>query len=188
MPATALITYNQQITYKKISANNQTKFAQIETEVENTELRDLLGVALLQDLQYNGSTAENVKLLAGTSFVNCDGNTIYHKGIRFVLAYLIYSRYIGESFVNDTFTGLVQKTRDDSEQLSEGQVRRLQENNRIIAMNEWLIIKEYLNLNPEDYPLWCSVKSKKPFTPRITGVRRTLTRDNKSYSTTIIKQ
>ena len=186
MPITPLLTYNEQQTYKKISANNQQKFAQIETETENTELRDLLGVALLQDLQNNGATANNIKLISGTSFVNYKNQTIYHKGLKFVLAYMVYSRYLGESFVNDTFTGFVQKNRTDSEQLSEGSIRRLQENNRVIAMNEWFIIREYLNLNSVDYPLWFCMDSKKPYTPKITGVRKTLTRHNNSNNYDII--
>lgn len=178
MAFTALLTYSSQVAIKKISANNQTKYTPLELEVENYELRDLLGTPLLQDLQQNASTAINVKLLDGTSFVNCDGNTIYHKGIRYVLAYLVYSRYISESFISDTFTGFVQKTREDAELLSDGRLKQLQEQARKIAMGEWQIIKEYLNLNSTDYPLWISTGSKKPFTPRFTGIRKTKTRDN----------
>lgn len=188
MPSTHLISWAQQTTIKKISANNQGKFAQIETETENTELRDLVGVALLQDLQNNGSTVDNKNLIEGCTFLDCNGNNISHRGLRFVLAYFIFSRYLGESFVADTFSGFVQKTRTDSDQLSEGSIRRLQENNRVIAMNEWLLIKEFLNLNSDLYPLWNCAKTKKPYTPKITGIRKTLTRGNNDYSYNIINQ
>jgi hypothetical protein len=187
MAITPLINWSQQTAIKKISANNQSKFAQIESETENTELRDLLGVALLQDLQENGATAANIDLIEGTDFVNCEGQTIKHKGVRFVLAYMIYSRYLGESFVNDTFSGFVQKNRTDSEQLSEGSIRRLQENNRVIAMSEWQLIKEFLDLNNTTYPLWNCTTSKKPYTPRFIGVRKTLTRGTNNIDINFIQ-
>jgi hypothetical protein len=173
MSFTPILTYSQQIAIKKISANNQSRYAAIELEVENSELRELLGTPLLQDLQQNASTALNVKLLDGTSFNNCAGNAIYHKGLRYVLAYLVYSRYISESLVSDTFTGFVQKTRQDSELLSDGRIRQLQEFSRKVAMSEWLTIKEYLNINSTDYPLWISTETKKPYTPRFYAIRKT---------------
>ena len=61
-----LLTYSQQQAFKKISANNAQKYSQLAFEVENKELVDLLGVALLQDLQDNPTTEDNIKLLDGT--------------------------------------------------------------------------------------------------------------------------
>jgi hypothetical protein len=173
MSFTPILTYSQQIAIKKISANNQSRYAAIELEVENSELMEMVGVALLQDLQQNASTDLNVKLLDGTTFVNCSGHTVYHKGLRYVLAFLVYSRYVTESLVNDTMTGFVQKTRPDAELLSDGRLRQLQETARKIALCEWQIIKEYLNLNSTDYPLWISTETKKPYTPRFYAIRKT---------------
>ena len=167
-----LLSYSQQQAIKKISANNQSKYDQMAAEVEENELRKLLGVLLLQDLQENPTATANAELLDGGTFTYCDDDYDF-KGLRYVLAYLNYSRYIGESFVNDTFTGFVQKTRPDSELLSEGAIKRLQNENREIAMAEWELCKMYLNVNYEDFPLWNSSKTKKPFTPRLFGVRKT---------------
>jgi len=169
-----LLTFIKQQAIKKISANNAGKYDQLAFEVENKELYDLLGVALLQDLQTNPTEANNLLLLNGTTFEDCNGNTIRHRGIRFVLAYLNYSRYIGESMINDTFTGFVVKTRPDSELISEGYIKRLQLENRSIALKEFEIIKEYLNLNADIFTLWNCTTRRKPFTPRITGVRKTI--------------
>jgi len=168
-----LLSYSQQQAIKKISANNQSKYDQLAAEVEENELRKLLGVALLQDVQDNPTTAENVVLLDGGTFTDCDENEIRFRGVRYILAYLNYSRYIGESFVNDTFTGMVQKTRADAELLSEGTMKRLQNENREIALAEWDLVKKFLDAEYESYPLWNSNKTKKPFTPRLFGVRKT---------------
>jgi hypothetical protein len=169
-----LLTFAQQQTYKKISANNGGKYDQLAFEVENKELSDLLGVALLQDLQTNPATASNLLLLNGDTFTDCNGNTIKHRGVRFVLAYLNFSRYIGESMINDTFTGFVVKTRPDSEQISEGYIKRLQLENRSIALKEFEIIKEYLDSKTDIFTLWSCTSKRKPFTPRLTGVRKTI--------------
>lgn len=169
-----LLSFAQQQATKKISANNSSKYDQLALEVENKELSDLLGVALLQDLQTNPTLARNLLLLNGDTFTDCNGNSIRHRGIRFVLAYINYSRYIGESFINDTFTGFVTKTRPDSELLSEGNIKRLQLENRSIALKEWEIIKEYLDLKTDVYTLWMCTSKRKPFTPRIIGVRKTV--------------
>lgn len=169
----ALLTYSEQQTYKAISVNNQGKYPQIELEVENNELRDLLGVALLQDLQNNPSTAANVKLLSGATMVDQYGNTVIHKGIKYVLAYLVFSRYLGESFIQDTFTGFVTKNRPDSETISEGAIKRLQQSNRETAMKEWELIKYYLDTNGSTYPLWYNSISSNPYTPKFSGIRKT---------------
>jgi hypothetical protein len=167
-----LLTFQQQQAYKPISQNNKNKFDQLLSEVENCELRDLLGVALLQDLQTNPTNANNLKLLNGDSFDYC-GNTIAHKGLRFVLAYLIHSKYIGEVYLTDTFSGIVKKKTEQSEPATEGEIRRLQEGSRKIALSEFEIIKEYLNSKSETFTKWACSEYKKPFTPRIYGIRKT---------------
>jgi len=171
-----LLTFSQQQAIKKISANNESSYDQLATEVEEKELQDLLGAALLQDLQDNPTSTANVKLLDGSTFTDCNDNTIKQKGIRWMLAYMNYSEYLGTSFANDTFSGFTQKIRSDSEQLSEGSIKRLQLSNRELALTQWLLIKSFLNENSDDYPLWIIADSRKPYTPKITGVRKTSTR------------
>ena len=176
-----LLTYSQQIVIKKISSNNINRFDEICKEVEATDLKDLLGLALLQDLQNNPNTNDNKLLLNGTTYQNEFDQTVSHKGIRYVLAYLIYSRYIGESFAFDTFSGMVRKTGDNSEPLSEGSIKRLQAEAKRIAMSEFENIKYYLNLNYNTFPLWIYKISTKPFTPRFGSVSKTAYNEDKMY-------
>ena len=168
-----LLTYSQQIAIKKISANNQAKYDQIATEVENSELIDLLGVAQVQDLQNNPTTAANINLLNGSTFVDCRGNTVTQKGLRYVIAYLNYSKYLGESYVTDSFTGFVTKNRPDAELLSEGQTKRLMDTARKIAMTAFELIKEFLIKNNNVYPLYNQNFTNKVYTPKISGLRTT---------------
>lgn len=168
-----LLTYNQQQAIKAISTNNSGKYDQIATEIEEKELKNLLGVALLQDLQDNPDTEANTELLNGGEYSNYRGQTIKFKGLRYIIAYLNYSKYIGQSFVNDTFSGFVVKNRQESELINEGTIKRLQNDNRQIALGEWELLREFLDLNTDTYTLWVAAYTKKPFTPRIHGIRTT---------------
>jgi hypothetical protein len=176
-----LLTYSQQQAIKKISENNQGIYDQLASEVEENELRSILGIAMLQDLQTNPESTENEILLDGGFYENRLGQTITFKGLRYVIAYLNFSKYIGQSFVKDTFSGFTRKTNQYSEPISEGTIKRLQGENRQIAMSEWELIKEFLDLNYNDYPLWPYAKTKKPFTPRIYGIRKTIKGNDRTF-------
>lgn len=166
-----LLTSVQQQLIKSFSANNLEKYTQIATEVEDNELMQLIGVAFLQAIQT--TPADYNDLLNGSEFEDYDGNTINHKGLRYVLAYFNYSKYLGESFVADTYTGFVRKTHNEAEPLTEGQVRRLQEDNRKIALQAWSVIKRYLDISSADYPLWSNVNTKKVYRPKFFGISKT---------------
>lgn len=170
----SLLTIAQQQLIKKISENNTQNYDQITKEVEEIELRDLLGIELLQDLQGNPSSTMNVRLLDEYSFENCNGNTIKHKGLRHVIAYFNYARYVNDSYIADTFTGIVEKNRQETTRASEGVLNRLRNESRRVAMKEWEVIKEYLDLNSDDYPLWDCVEDKQIFQPRFYFLRKTV--------------
>lgn len=179
----AILTLIQQNSFKVISENwantkklvgGVSNFEQLEKEVEQKELKQLLGVALLQDLQANPGTAANIELLDGASFVDCNNNTINQLGLRFVLAYLNHSKYIPVSGIESTFTGLVQKNRNETQNISDGKESKLQLDSREIALQEFQLIKQFLNENSDDYPLWICGKTKQIYTPIIRAVKKTL--------------
>jgi len=169
-----LLTYSQQQAIKKISANNQSKYDPLALEVEENELLSLLGVELLQDIQANPTATDNALLLNGDTYEISTGHSVTFKGLRYMLAYFNYAKYVGESFVADTFSGMVKKTREDAELLSEGAIKRLQADARQLAMNDWERIRAYLDLNYVTFPLWRASTTRKPFIPRIYGVRKTI--------------
>ena len=167
----ALINFDFQQRTKKISENNQSKHYLLVEEVESTDLRKLLGDAFLYDIQTNPTNYTD--LLNGVEF-DYGTDKLKHKGLKYILAYLVYAKYIGESFVQDTFSGFVQKNRQESETVSEGTTKRLINENRAIALSEFAIVEKYLCENPNDYPLWCGATSKKIFTPKFHTIRKTV--------------
>lgn len=177
-----LVSYAKQMEIKPISYNNQSKYEQIATEVEAFELLQLISLEMYQDLVDNPTTDANVSLLNGCSFENYNGNTVNHKGLRYVIAYLNYSKYVGESFVSDTYTGFVQQNRPEATFLSDGQIKRIQENARKIALTAWETVKEYLDKNYTLYPYWSYTEEKKIYTPKFGSVKKTKYLGDKKYT------
>jgi len=164
-----LLNYSEQQTIKPISQNNEARYAQIALEVEEFEVKKILGVRFLQSIQAAPTSEYNSKLLNGDTLE--DGSN--HKGLKYVIAYLNYSRYVGESYIKDTFTGFRKQTTEQSEYLSEGEIKRLQNLSREIALTEFDLIKEWLNENTANFEFWNSSSEKKAYTPRLYSVRKT---------------
>lgn len=170
-----LLSFSAQNLIKPISLNNQVKYEQLASEVESLELDRLLGYAFYQAISTTPSDYSD--LLNGCSFIDNSENTVTHRGLLYTLAYLNYAKYIGESYIFDTYSGFSQKVRQDSERISSGDIKRLQLENREIAFNAFELIRMYLNKsnesNPLTYPLWNSKSDKRIYIPRFYGIKKT---------------
>jgi hypothetical protein len=170
-----LLSWAQQQAAKPFSLNSEPKYAQIASEVESLEVDKLLGSAFYQAVSADPTNADYVKILDEYEFTRADGvNTIKHKGLRYVIAYLNYAKYIGESHIIPTATGLRQKTTPESEPVGSGEIKRLQQEYREIAFNAFNLIREYLDLNTATYTLWDSDSDKKVQRPNFYSVKKTL--------------
>lgn len=179
----SLITIVQQQQIKPISpnwsksakeVNGITKFEQLANEVEESKLSELLGYALLQDLQANPLTAENIVLLDGGIFEDWNGNNIAFKGLRYILAYMNYIQIISESYVNDTFSGFVKHSINESEPLNSSERKELKINSQSVVVSQSNLLKEFLNKNSTVYPLWKCTTTTKLYNPKLTGLKRTI--------------
>ena len=167
-----LLSFDKQQEIKPMSINNRDRYDMLANEVESLEIDQLLGYAFYQAVAANPANYSD--LLNGSSFTDAYGNTVNHKGLLYVIAYLNYAKYIGESYVNDTFSGFTRKRLDNSEALSSGDIKRLQLENREIAFNAFALIRMFLNNNKETYPLWNLTSDKKTYKPKFYGVKKTL--------------
>lgn len=177
----ALITLAQQNLIKPISQNwantvkvsgGVTNFVQLQTEIENGDLKDLLGASFLLDIQK--TPLSYTDLLDGLEYTNCNDDLVKFEGIRYQLAYMIYSEYIRVSGIQDTFIGMARKQRDESTDLSEPDKRNEQNRTRKMALRDFELMKEYLNENDDSYPLWECTNRKKIYTPKFTTIRKTV--------------
>ena len=178
-----LLTLMQQQTIKPISPNWAVKakvtggvdnFTQLEIEVEQNEMSKLLGMALLLDIQNNSTDAKYVDLLDGKTFKNCLDQTVKFYGIRYQIAYMNFSEYIPTSQIADTFTGMVQKNRNETQPISQGAVKQQQARVREIALTDFEVMKVFLNENSDTYPLWNNGKTKKIYTPKFITLKKTI--------------
>jgi hypothetical protein len=169
----SILTFQQQTAVKPISDKNSLKFNQIVTEVINSDLVDMLGAAMVTAIQ-NDSTAERfTNILDSKTYENCNGNNVRFEGLRYVLAYLVYARYIKSSHVKDTFSGMVRQNRAESEFISDGTLRGLQQEAKDIAVAQFKLIEAYLQENSTVYPEWEKGVNRKQFKPRMINIRKT---------------
>lgn len=169
-----IVTFDQQQSIKKMGGFNSTnavaqaRYTEIASEVEELDVDLLLGSRMYQEIRDNLSSYAD--LLDGSEFTDCTDTTIKHKGLRYVIAYLNYAKYIGCSYVNDTWTGLTQKTRQDSERLTSGDIKRLQQENRQIGFNAFLLVKDYI-IQDDTLSALYTIESKRTKTPKLIGIR-----------------
>ena len=144
-----ILSFEHQQAVKPCSVNNIEEWTQFRNEVVRSELRRLLGPVMAANIT---AAPENyTALLEGDTLDYC-GSEITHAGLRFVLAYMVYARYVTEQHLKDTFTGIVKKSRSEAESAGEGELRRLERGALQIANDEFVLIDLYLCQNATLYP------------------------------------
>lgn len=171
--STSILSLQQQQSIKPISENNAGKFNQLVVESINSDLVKLLGAPMVTAIKASPTEERFVKLLDPYTFTNCYDNDVTHEGLRYVLAYLVYSRYIGSNSVKDTFSGMVRQNRSESEHAGYGHIKAMQEEAKAVAVAQFNIIKDFLIENCEDYPEWEHGMNRVQFKPRMINVRKT---------------
>jgi hypothetical protein len=137
----ALWTLVEQQAIKPLNSNNTGLFAQLQTEVECNDLVKYLGFEFYQDLKRNPTTYTTL-LAGGTYTVN--GVTYTFDGLKHVCAYLLYARYVEQSYIQDTFSGFVQHTGENFRQISGAEMKNRAAAFREIAGTLWDECKNYL--------------------------------------------
>lgn len=109
---------------KPASYNNIAVLGQLIEEVEFAKIQKLLGAdiynAILAEINSGNPSQELIDILNG--------------GLYKCIAYFVYARYVQESYIQDTFTGMVQKNREDSSLISQGAMKNLANEYVEIAM------------------------------------------------------
>ena len=146
---TKLWTWSDQQEIRPIDENNAHLFEQIQAEVQNHDLKKLIGFEFFNELFQNLSEYE--LLLSGGEYTYND-STYNFNGLKYVCAFLFYARYIRDSRVNDTFTGFVTHTADGMQPLSSNEIMTLENRYKEIAATEWEACLHYLKSTEEPPP------------------------------------
>lgn len=178
----ALITYSEQLTIRPISYNwatfsidgsGMTNYELALQDVEKLYLSKFLGPAMLKDIKAYPANYDEV--LNGGTFV-CGDIEEPFEGLKFIAAYLIAARYTVVGYKQDSFVGIVVKEETNARHTSSSERREQTDALKQIALDEWALLKQYLNINQESYELWQPGASKNGLRPRLGGVRKTFLR------------
>lgn len=148
-----LWTIFDQQAIKPISKNRQRDFDLLAKEVEITDLQPLIGVEFYNELINNPTTSANKNLLDGGTYI-VNGQSLRFAGLKYVLSYFLYARYISISDEMDTFSGVVVKSTIDSDPLSQGRIKTRVNDTRQIAFSYWSGCEMFINENSKDYPYY----------------------------------
>lgn len=152
-----LITISQIRELKVISINTnfEKKVDPFIIEAQQFDLKKLMGSAFY--LEFVNDYAESPSLPVYSDLYNgseftCGGKTYRHEGIKTVLAYLVYARYILNSNIEQTAFGTVKKITEESTHVDEKTITRLYDQAYNGAMGYWSDVEKFLN--EQNYDLW----------------------------------
>ena len=155
-----LWSQSEQQVIRPISANNLTrKFNALAELTQQKDLRPLVGFDMFQDLIQNPTSTANAALLDGATYIYVGRNFTFD-GLKYVLAHLFFANYITDN-VEDTFTGMVVKSNEDSQPASQGDKKNLQNMARETAMQYWEDCKQYIEANIGNYPYYDCIPPNK---------------------------
>lgn len=116
-------------------------------ERQHIDIYSLLGSSFYVDVLENIENPEYEDLFKGSSYTDSKGQKKIHFGLLRVLTHYAYAAYIYRHSMKDTPFGVVIKSHNDSIPVPTSELRNLHSENRTIAHNYWLSVKEYLCSN-----------------------------------------
>ena len=152
-----LITRDDIAQYRQITDNVHTLkiINQHIIDAQFSDIQKLLGVDLYNDLIRNETDSKYVDLLNGGTYTY-DNVTYTNVGLKAVIVHYAYGRYILQGSQTDTPFGYVQKTNNSSQEVSFAAKKNMSKMNQQMAFTYWENVKNFLDRNKTDYPLWNS--------------------------------
>jgi len=145
-----LWTVQEQQRIKAIDQNSLSKFEQLQNEVEINDLQKYLGTEFYQELKRN--TAAYSVLLNGGTYTYNDVSYSFG-GLKYVCSYLLFAKYVRQSYITDTFSGFVAHTGEGFQRLSSAELANQEAMYKEIAGTYWDECLAYLRtLNLTYFP------------------------------------
>lgn len=161
-----LITISDIKEFKELTANvNFAKEVQPHViEAQEFEIVPLIGmpffIAIEDDFISSPSLQNYSDLFNGCEYT-CNGQTYRHQGLKAVIIYHAYARYLANANQTSTAFGFVQKVSQNSEPISEASIARKVKQARSGAAEFENRLIHYLNAKSSLYPLWKGTNRKK---------------------------
>jgi hypothetical protein len=148
--------------------------------IEEAKIFDLNGLLcdeMYLDINENWSVFLYENLINGGEFIGCNDKKSFHLGIKKVLIYYAYSRYILLNGFNDTANGMVQKTNEFSIPTPLKELQAFADKYRNMGFSAWRGVERYLCKNKYIFNKFSSENCKcectecDPHTTKITGFK-----------------
>lgn len=123
------------------------------SDAQFIDIQKLLGLDFYNELIRNPTSTANAELLIGGDYTY-NGTTYTNVGLKSVITFYAYSRYVLFGSQTDTPFGLVQKQGQNSTEIDSGQKKTVSKMNQQTAFVYWENVKLFLDRNKEDYSLW----------------------------------
>ncbi len=172
---TTLLTVDDFTPYRAISANINVikKLLPYVGEAQQFDLKELMGSAFylsfINDYASSPSFANYTDLWNGSEWI-VDNKTYRHEGLKVVLIYLSYARYVMNSNIEETAHGTVIKKEEYSTPVSEKTILRKADSAKSGAIVYFDDVKKYLDDNYTLYPLWDKCCDKKVLRSSVSAV------------------
>lgn len=132
-------------------------------DAQFVDVQQLMGAEFFNDMLRNYTAANYQALLKEASYVH-ETVTYTNYGLIAVISLYSYSRYILFGGYTDTPFGFVQKVTDESQPVSYNDRKSAGKDAQQNAFYYWENVRDFLNRNEADYPLWkndCRVNKKR---------------------------
>ena len=140
-----LISKSDIIEYRSISKSvTENLINNFIDEAQLLDLKPLIGESLFQEIILNVANYQD--LLNETTY-NYNGNETTSCGLKRVLIFYAYARYVMNGSVVDTPFGMVEKQFQDGKNVERISKKEIYKYNQQIANQYWLEVESYLNRN-----------------------------------------
>lgn len=143
-------------------------------EAQEFDLQPVLGAYLFNEFltSMNEDEPEQrfLNLLNGETYQDASGYNFNFKGVKVVLIYYVYARIIVSNGVKSTASGMVLKTLENSERISDKQRAQMVNQAMSGARKFEDDMVKYLFDHSTDFPLWSTPRRKNKGTVKITAI------------------
>jgi len=151
---------------------DETDFNKFIKEAIEFDIQELMCEEFFNKIFYETESPEITKLLEGGSYSH-ENKTYHFRGLKDVIAYFTYARFVMNANVSSTSHGFVHKTTPHSEPLDFKERKDYKEKYRIEANKLFNHIERFLKRKFEDYPTYkecvsgCKNNSRRTFKTRV---------------------
>lgn len=141
--------------YRTLSQSNYNtgNLEQHISDAQFVDVQKLMGIDFFNDLLRNDTQAIYQTLLNGGDYTY-NNKTYTNVGLKSVIVFYAYSRYLMFGSNVQTPFGLVQKQGNNSQEISFAEKKTMSKMNEQTAYNYWENVRLFIERNKTDYPLW----------------------------------